>query len=368
MASYGGISLKNKKDSLTICSDHDFFIGEVREYLDGVFDEFERLITCLDSNEFLLPSTKTWLDDLKKYLLLVDKNNICDIAKLMMMKDLVFFYRQDVRSIDEYVSSILEVDSVSGERKYLDIYGSGKKATEYLGIKDVFLSSEFKVARIVHDGSDRYIDIKYKGISEKELIVKIHQLPVFISELFYLSKKGFPDESSAPDLISFVGNKVEFYNNKRKKDTKYPIINTENKEIEFINEKLDGVNRLIPLCFSAAELASAITMMLPANIYPLTDGESLYSSKIEPSLKIYLAGDRMVRFYSIHESDDEFDGVSADKFLNTCSRIDALWNKIEKKNLSGLKTVFVGGDKESRRVYTDVDMDIVIQVNPFDYL
>lgn len=367
MATYGGISLKNKSDSITICSEHDFFVGEVKDYIDGLFDESDSLIKYLDKNNELLPATKTWLFDLKKYFLEADRNNICDIAKLMFMRDLVFFFRQDIGCIDNYVSNILHIDGISGKREYVDIYGSGKKATEYLNIKEISLSDEFKVARIVLEGSDKYIDIKYKGIGEKELIAKIHQLPVFISELFCISKKEIDGENCVPMLLDSINLKINFYNNKKLKDSKYPVIDTVDDEVSFLNDKADRLNRIIPLCFSAAELASAIILMLPANVYPLTDGESLFSSKKEPSLKLYLSGERMTRFYSQHDNEEDVNDVSIGKYYNTCSRVDALWSMIGGCNLSGLKTVFEGGDKENGRVYTDVDMDILIQVNPFDY-
>lgn len=69
-----------------------FFVGEVKDYIDRLFDEFDSLIEYLDKNNELLPATKTWLLDLKKCFLEIDRNNICDIAKLMFMRDVVFFH------------------------------------------------------------------------------------------------------------------------------------------------------------------------------------------------------------------------------------------------------------------------------------
>jgi hypothetical protein len=179
------------------------------------------------------------------------------------------------------------------------------------------IPAEFKVMRIYaidKDGKlldDNYVDFKYKNISEEALFSSVIQLPLFLRDIYTLTKMSKTEKKSLDytlhPLTAMLQKMAEFY----KPTNEYvrfggsegDKVRTKEERLKTIELSSDWVHSMIPFDLDITSFGSHIAFTNPGNVLPLTKGECL--SEYEISFKVGMFDNRMNYIYCNIPNKDE---------------------------------------------------------------
>lgn len=179
------------------------------------------------------------------------------------------------------------------------------------------ISAEFKVMRIYaidEDGKlldDNYVDFKYKNISEEGLFSSIIQLPLFLRDIYTLTKMSRTEKKSLDytlhPLTAMLQKMTEFYKPTneyvRFGSSEGDKVRTKEERIKTIELSSDWVHSMIPFDLDITSFGSHIAFTNPGNVLPITKGERL--SEYEISFKVGMFDNRMNYIYCNIPNKDE---------------------------------------------------------------
>jgi hypothetical protein len=167
----------------------------------------------------------------------------------------------------------------------------------------------FKVMRIYNlnkEGKlteDDYVDFKYKDITEEDLFASILHLPLFLRDVYTLTKttrterknKDYKDDS----LTRLFQKIAEFYQPTseyiRYGRDSHDKIRTLTERKKSISDSLDNADSMIPFDLYTSSLGNHIALANPGKVFPLTKGESL--SEYTVSFKVAMFDNRLNSIY-----------------------------------------------------------------------
>lgn len=163
------------------------------------------------------------------------------------------------------------------------------------------IAAEFKVMRIYavdEDGKlsdDHYVDFKYKNINEEELFASIIQLPLFLRDIYTLTKMSKTEKKSLEyklDPLTIMLQKMaEFY----KPTTEYlrfgssevDVVRTTEERRAAMDDSLDWCQSMIPFDLDITSFGNQIAFTNPGNVLPVTKGERLSDYEISFKVAMY---------------------------------------------------------------------------------
>lgn len=163
------------------------------------------------------------------------------------------------------------------------------------------IPAEFKIMRIYgvdKEGKlaeDNYVDFKYKNLSEDDLFSSIIHLPLFLRDIYTLTKMSQTEkknlEYKLDPLTLMLQKMAEFY----KPTTEFvrfgcsegDVVRTKEERIETIRDSLDWVHSMIPFDLDITSLGTHIALANPGNVLPVTKGERLSDYAISFKVAMY---------------------------------------------------------------------------------
>lgn len=167
------------------------------------------------------------------------------------------------------------------------------------------ITSEFKVMRIYSVDNDGnmldtdYVDFKYKNMTEEELFSTVLKLPLFMRDLYTVTKMSSSEKEAIDhdidSLVSLTRKLSQFY----KPTSEYALYSrNENDKIRNKNERKKSIEdtkdyavSMIPFDLDVTTLGTHISLSQPGNIFPLTKAERL--GRYEISFKVGLYSSRL---------------------------------------------------------------------------
>lgn len=163
------------------------------------------------------------------------------------------------------------------------------------------IAAEFKVMRIYavdENGKlmdENYVDFKYKNMNEEELFASIIHLPLFLRDIYTLTKMSKTEKKSLEyklDPLTIMLQKMaEFY----KPTTEYlrfgssegDVVRTKEERLDAIHESLEWCHSMIPFDLDITSFGTHIAFTNPGNVLPVTKGERLSDYDISFKVAMY---------------------------------------------------------------------------------
>lgn len=213
------------------------------------------------------------------------------------------------------------------------------------------LSTDFKVMRIYgvdKDGSiddDNYVDFKYKDISEEDLFTSIIHLPLFLRDIYTVTKLSRTEKEAmnrVDALTSAFQKLAEFYQPtneyKRFGVPKKDVVRNTKARKQSIEDSLDNAQSMIPFDLDITSLGNHIALANPGKVLPVTKGERLSDYAI--TFKVGMYDDRNNSIYcSIpNKSEDDMKALLKETILsfdhkvhhfNHYNKVDSIGDEIQ---------------------------------------
>jgi len=214
------------------------------------------------------------------------------------------------------------------------------------------IPDDFKVMRIYNlnkEGQlveDDYVDFKYKDITEEELFANVLHLPLFLRDVYTLTKTTRTERKNndyKDDSLTRLFQKIaEFYQPTteyiRYGRDSHDKVRTLAERKKSISDSLDNAESMIPFDLYTSSLGNHIALANPGKVFPLTKGESL--SEYTVSFKVAMFDNRLNSIYCNipNKSEEEMLSLLNDVTLrfdfrmhrfNTYHKVDNISEQIE---------------------------------------
>lgn len=287
----------------------DGFPEEIKEKMISMVDRWDLAIASLkeklnDDNQGTVSLTK-WVDDFEQALNDYKANPTIEMSSMLLCflsfthhhilpnkstHDMLSYWGEDCPDITAQL--------LDGEFTY-SIGEDGPQPVVDVVRKEI--AAEFKVMRIYavdEDGKlsdDHYVDFKYKNINEEELFASIIQLPLFLRDIYTLTKMSKTEKKSLEykldPLTSMLQKMAEFY----KPTTEYlrfsgsdsDVVRTAEERRAAMEDSLDWCQSMIPFDLDITSFGNQIALTNPGNVVPVTKGERLSDYEISFKVAMY---------------------------------------------------------------------------------
>jgi hypothetical protein len=309
--------IANENDYIEHHTRWDGFPEEIKYKMISMSDRWEFAIEQLkeklnDDNQGTVGLTK-WVEDFEQALIDYKTNPKIDMSSMLLCFHSFAHHHVLPTKTNDDILSYLGEDSpditaqiLNGEFTYTFDEDGNQPVVEVIRKE---IPAEFKVMRIHaidDDGKlvdDNYVDFKYKNISEDDLFASIIHLPLFLRDIYTLTKMTRTEKKSLvgqlDPLTMLLQKMAEFY----KPTTEYvrfsssevDAIRTKAERLQSIQESLEAAQSMIPFDLDITSFGSQIAFANPGNVLPLTKGEQL--SEYDISFKVGLFESRLNYIY-----------------------------------------------------------------------
>lgn len=221
------------------------------------------------------------------------------------IKDNKFDFKTHYEESEDY-----EDDSLDSVEQEIEIPNG---AIDSISVIPKRISSEYKVARVYNNsdtsGSPDYVDIKYKDISEIDLVKKIIRLPQLMRDIYSVIKAPISvqyDNMNTYNLPIFsLVNKLGYFYTPTKNYSRFRSRYDNEKDTARTSKGreqdklsvLDDIRSLIPFDFSIENVSIHLSLATMNKVAPLTEAERLSDYPI--SLFIVVGQDsRLSKLYA----------------------------------------------------------------------
>jgi uncharacterized protein YxjI len=309
--------IANENDYIEHHTRWDGFPEEIKDKMISMSDRWEFAIEQLkeklnDDNQGTVGLTK-WVEDFEQALIDYKTNPKIDMSSMLLCFHSFAHHHVLPTKTNDDILSYLGEDSpditaqiLNGEFTYTFDEDGNQPVVEVIRKE---IPAGFKVMRIHaidDDGKlvdDNYVDFKYKNISEDDLFASIIHLPLFLRDIYTLTKMTRTEKKSLvgqlDPLTMLLQKMAEFY----KPTTEYvrfsssevDAIRTKAERLQSIQESLEAAHSMIPFDLDITSFGSQIAFANPGNVLPLTKGEQL--SEYDISFKVGLFESRLNYIY-----------------------------------------------------------------------